>query len=284
MSGIDLFSRDGLAPPVTTHRRNAGGVTSAENGPLANVPVLPAGLHLGTSSWSFPGWKGIVYQGAHAEAALSRHGLAAYAGHRLLKTVSIDRTFYAAIDAAAYRHYAMQVPDGFRFLVKAPAAVADAALRGEDGRVLGENAAFLDPALAFDIFIGPCIEGLAGKAGPLVFQIPPMAAAVACAIAAVRTSGRERTGWALFAMGVACWSAGEWIWASYDLLFQAEVPLFSIADPVYYAGYVLLAGGLILLVVPERDASITAKSLFDALLLIAVLAVVSWRWLLACVM
>jgi uncharacterized protein YecE (DUF72 family) len=176
MSELDLFSLEGLAPSAVTRPRNAGGVTSAVDGPLADVHVLPRGLHLGTSSWSFPGWKGIVYEGAYAEAALSRHGLAAYAGHALLKTVSIDRTFYSAIDAATYRRYAMQVPAEFRFLVKAPAAVADAALRGEDGRVLGENAAFLDPALAFDIFVGPCIEGLAGKAGPLVFQIPPLGA------------------------------------------------------------------------------------------------------------
>jgi uncharacterized protein YecE (DUF72 family) len=174
MSGAYLFSNEGMAPSIVTGQRNARGVTSAAEGPLAEVPILPRGLHLGTSSWSFPGWKGIVYEGAHAEAALSRHGLAAYAGHRLLRTVSIDRTFYSAIDTAAYRHYATQVPAEFRFLVKAPAAVADAALRGEDGRVLGENAAFLDPALAFDIFVGPCIEGLAAKAGPLVFQIPPM--------------------------------------------------------------------------------------------------------------
>jgi uncharacterized protein YecE (DUF72 family) len=174
MGGIDLFSQYGSAPTVAPRQRNAVGVASAVDGPLARVPALPCGLHLGTSSWSFPGWKGIVYANAHAEAALSRQGLAAYAGHRLLKTVSIDRTFYSAIDAAAYRHYAMQVPDGFRFLIKAPAAIADAALRGEDGRVLGDNADFLDPSLAFDIFVGPCMEGLGGKAGPLVFQVPPM--------------------------------------------------------------------------------------------------------------
>ena len=50
---------------------------------------------LGTSSWSFPGWRGLVYEGQHAQATLSRKGLAAYAAIPLLRTVSLDRTFYA---------------------------------------------------------------------------------------------------------------------------------------------------------------------------------------------
>ena len=36
---------------------------------------LPTTLHLGTSSWSFPGWAGIVYDGAASTTALARRGL-----------------------------------------------------------------------------------------------------------------------------------------------------------------------------------------------------------------
>lgn len=159
------------APPKAVAR---GGVAPASDGPLAGAPDLPGEIRLGTSSWSFPGWKGIVWAGEHAEAALSRSGLAAYSAHRLFRTVSLDRTFYAPIDRTTYARYAAQTPDGFRFMVKAPAAVADPAIRAEGGRGMARNGAFLDPALATDIFVGPCLEGLGPKAGPLVFQLSPM--------------------------------------------------------------------------------------------------------------
>jgi len=114
----------------------------------------------------------------------------------------------------------------------------------------------------------------------VVFEVPPVVAAAACAYAALRTSGRERLGWAAFAAGVAFWAAGEWIWSSYDLFFRAEPPLFSVADPIYYLGYPFLMLGVALLVIPARGSRPSAKSLIDALLLATVLAVVAWRWFL----
>jgi diguanylate cyclase (GGDEF)-like protein len=127
------------------------------------------------------------------------------------------------------------------------------------------------------------VTGFGGEQGlrylsGISFQIAPMAATAACAFVGARTSGRERVGWALFGLGIGCWSFAEWIWASYDLFFNAEVPLFSYADPLYYAGYPLLMVGAGLLIVPERRSTLTTKSLLDALLLVAVLAVVTWRW------
>lgn len=113
----------------------------------------------------------------------------------------------------------------------------------------------------------------------VAFQFAPMVATLACAFVATRTAGRERRGWALFASGLACWAIAEWIWAAYDLFWQADVPLFSYADPIYYAGYVLLMWGAVLLVVPEGTTGFGTKSLLDGLLLIAVLTVLSWRWL-----
>ena len=41
--------------------------------------------------------------------------------------------------------YAAQVPESFRFVVKAPAAVSDAVLRDERGRATQPNPLFLDP-------------------------------------------------------------------------------------------------------------------------------------------
>jgi uncharacterized protein YecE (DUF72 family) len=140
---------------------------------------LPAGIHLGTSSWSFPGWTGLVFAPRNGKPAteqvLARHGLPAYAAHPLLRTVSLDRTFYAPLTRNEFAAYAAQVPETFRFVVKAPAAFTDPVLRkpgsGEPAR---GNPTFLDAAAAAATFIEPAVAGLGPKAGPLVFQFPPL--------------------------------------------------------------------------------------------------------------
>jgi uncharacterized protein YecE (DUF72 family) len=164
-----------------------GAARAARGGPPAQVPpaqidgavaalgrALPARLHLGTSSWAFPGWAGIVYGDSLSEAVLSREGLRAYSAHPVFTCAGIDRTFYATISARELARYAAQVPDTFRFLVKAPALVTDAFIRGEGGKPAGDNPRFLDAAFAAAHFVGPCIEGLGAKAGPLVFQFSPL--------------------------------------------------------------------------------------------------------------
>ena len=161
-------------PSPPKRRAAAGDVLPASQSPLLEAPVLPLEIRLGTSSWFFPGWRGLVYEGVHPQTALSRKGLAAYAQIPMLRTVSLDRTFYAAISAMEYARYATQVPDDFSFVVKAPALVCDAVMRDEDGRAKVANPHFLDAAIATREFVVPCLEGLGAKAGPLVFQVSPL--------------------------------------------------------------------------------------------------------------
>lgn len=139
--------------------------------------AVPAPVRLGTSSWSFPGWAGIVYDHEAPQALLARQGLAAYAKHPLLRAVGIDRTFYAPISATAFAEYAVAVPDDFRFLVKAANLCTAPGLRSADGGYV-PNERYLDPAFASDQVVGPLVEGLGPKAGPLVFQFPPQGGAV----------------------------------------------------------------------------------------------------------
>jgi uncharacterized protein YecE (DUF72 family) len=172
-----LSHQPGLFETTTPPKRRstAGGeVAPASRSPLLQAPILPSDIRLGTSSWFFPGWRGLVYEGVHPQTALSRKGLAAYAEIPLLRTVSLDRTFYAPISAVEYARYANQVPDNFSFVVKAPALVCDAVMRDEDGRGKVANPHFLDAAIATREFVVPCLEGLSGKAGPLVFQVSPL--------------------------------------------------------------------------------------------------------------
>ncbi|WP_422649124.1 DUF72 domain-containing protein [Cupriavidus sp. H18C1] len=140
---------------------------------------LPAHLHLGTSTWSYPGWKGLVYDGDYSDSLLSRKGLSAYAAHPLLRAAGVDRGFYAPIPLTDYLAYAAQVPDDFRFLVKAPASVCDPWLRASNGAGRLANAAFLDVEIAVRDFIVPATAGLGAKCGPLLFQLSPLRAMAA---------------------------------------------------------------------------------------------------------
>jgi uncharacterized protein YecE (DUF72 family) len=162
------------AAPLRRPKPAAGEVRPSWESPLLQAPALPVDIRLGTSSWFFPGWRGLVYEGGYPQTALSKRGLEAYAQIPLLRTVSLDRTFYAPITSIEYARYAAQVPDHFSFVVKAPALVCDAVMRDEEGRGRVPNPHFLDAAIAAREFVVPCLEGLGDKAGPMVFQISPL--------------------------------------------------------------------------------------------------------------
>lgn len=137
--------------------------------------ALPPLLRMGSSSWSFPGWRGLVWADAATELALSHRGLAAYAQHPLLRTVSLDRSFYRPLPTAEYARLALQVPADFRFVVKAASMVCDATLREQgSGRALQANPLFLDPAAALEQVWRPAVEGLGDRLGVLVFQLSPL--------------------------------------------------------------------------------------------------------------
>jgi len=138
--------------------------------------ALPEGIRLGTSSWSFPGWTGLVWDRETDERTLARDGLAAYARHPLFGAVGLDRTYYAPMTARALRAMAAATPPAFRFVVKAverttidrfPDLPRHGAWRGRP------NPHFLDPAFATEQVVEPTSEGLGDRAGPIVFQFSP---------------------------------------------------------------------------------------------------------------
>ena len=138
---------------------------------------LPTQVRLGTSSWSFPGWHGIVYDKRASENVLAREGLAAYAQHPLLRAVGLDRSYYRPPTREQFRAYAEVVPDDFRFVVKADRLLTSPT-DPETAGVRVANERFLHHGYAVQDVIAPMVEGLGGKAGVLVFQFPPVAPAV----------------------------------------------------------------------------------------------------------
>lgn len=146
-----------------------------DQGPAAPVDVAPeahrcddlaARLHpairLGTSSWSFPGWEGLVYDRAATPRTLARHGLRAYARHPLLRTVGVDRSYYEPVPAKVWRQYAAAVPDDFRFVVKATRSLVTP---GDPG--------CLDASRALAEVVEPVAGALGSKLGAILFQFPP---------------------------------------------------------------------------------------------------------------
>lgn len=123
----------------------------------------PAGLFVGTSSWTYPGWAGIVYRGKPSQQQLVAHGLEEYARHPLFNTVSIDRSLYAPLSVDELATYAKQLPSGFRCGMKVWQAICDPM-----------SPQFLDAAFFKDAVLAPVDKAFAGHLGPLIFQFPPL--------------------------------------------------------------------------------------------------------------
>jgi len=135
---------------------------------------LPSTIRLGTSSWSFPGWAGIVYTGRSDKQRLARAGLEAYACHPLLRAVGIDRGFYAPVMATAFASYASMVPDDFYFVVKAHHLCTSPLTLSFDGRPRTRNTNFLAPDFALEHVAEPLCNGLGTARVSLLLQFSPM--------------------------------------------------------------------------------------------------------------
>ena len=137
---------------------------------------MPAGIRLGGMSWSYPGWTGRVYEPGVAQKDLARHGLTAYAAHPLLRTVEIDRSYYDPLAADVFQSYAAQVPDDFRFVVKAheDCTIDRYPPHARYGQRRGlANPRFLDPEHAASAVVPQIVAGLGAKLGVILWQFPP---------------------------------------------------------------------------------------------------------------
>lgn len=135
--------------------------------------ALPAGVRFGTSSWSFPGWRGIVFgHGDASPTALAREGLREYARHPLLRTVGVDRSFYAPVPVEDLARYHDQLPASFPCCFKAPASIASPVTPFTRGRPTA-NAQFLSAERFAADLLEPVARVFREHAGPFVVEISP---------------------------------------------------------------------------------------------------------------
>ena len=137
---------------------------------------VPPHVRLGTSSWTFEGWRGLVYRRRYKnQQAFVHESLAEYARHPLFRTVGIDRSYYAPVPVDELRRYAEQLPPGFECVSKVWSEITTRVFPDHPrygDRARRHNPSFLDPELFTEAVLRPVSEGLGAHAGPLVLEIP----------------------------------------------------------------------------------------------------------------
>jgi uncharacterized protein YecE (DUF72 family) len=129
-----------------------------------------AKLRIGTCSWRFPSWHGLVYSAPKGINYLQEYA-------EQYETVEIDRWFWSLFgkdsvglpQPADVEEYRRSVPDDFVFTVKAPNSVTLTHFYKKAKRdPLVENPYFLSPSL-FHTFLAR-LEPLGHTLGPVMFQ------------------------------------------------------------------------------------------------------------------
>src|SRR5439155_10198461 len=89
----------------------------------AVVDLAKKGVFIGTSSWKYPGWRGMLYddaryvwRGRFSKSRFDRFCLAEYA--EVFRTVSVDAAYYKFPDARFWEELVAPVPPHFFFSLK----------------------------------------------------------------------------------------------------------------------------------------------------------------------
>jgi len=136
----------------------------------ARVPEL---VRFGTSTWTYPGWKGLVYSRNYPKAGAGAAMLAEYAGHALFRTVGIDSFFYQPPNPKTLSAYRAALPAGFRCVSKVWDRITARTYKSPRETLRGgeRNIDWLNPALFVNEVLGPMQEHFADQLGPMVFEI-----------------------------------------------------------------------------------------------------------------
>jgi len=149
--------------------------TSAELERLA--ARLPTEVRFGTSTWTYPGWTGLVYARPYPAKGTAAAMLAEYARFPLFRTVGIDSSFYGPPTPKTLGKWAKALPPGFEAVSKVWDRVtvhtfADARDRARAGQ---ENPDFLNAELFEREVLDPFRVHFEGHVGPFVFEFQTIA-------------------------------------------------------------------------------------------------------------
>jgi uncharacterized protein YecE (DUF72 family) len=111
-------------------------------------------LHVGTSGYSYKEWKGSFYP-----EDLAAKDMLSYFGQRL-NAVEINNTFYRLPKASVLDSWAAQVPEDFRFSIKASRRITHFTRLKEEAREPTE-------------YLLSTVRTLGDRLGVILFQLPP---------------------------------------------------------------------------------------------------------------
>jgi uncharacterized protein YecE (DUF72 family) len=134
--------------------------------------AIPAGIHFGTSTWTYPGWRGLVYHRDYPATGASAEMLAEYARWPLFSTVGIDASFYRPPDEKLLGRWAEALPEGFRCVSKVwdRITVHTHSKSRDKARGGQPNPDFLNPDLFEEAVLAPYRAAFAEHIGPFVFE------------------------------------------------------------------------------------------------------------------
>ncbi|MBL8980454.1 MAG: DUF72 domain-containing protein [Gemmatimonadetes bacterium] len=141
--------------------------------------ALPETALFGTSSWTYPGWTGLVYDKEYPKTGATARMLEEYARYPLFRTVGIDSTFYAPATARTLESYARALPPGFRCVSKVWDRITVHTLPKARYKTQGgeANPDFLNAELFKAEVLAPFLEHFADHLGPFVFEFQTIARA-----------------------------------------------------------------------------------------------------------
>lgn len=139
--------------------------------------LAQGGVLIGTSSWKYPGWSGMLYdesryvfRGKFAKSRFEKNCLAEYA--QVFKTVCVDAAYYTFPTEKYLNGLAEQVPSDFQFGFKVTDTVTLKRFHNHPrhGSKAGkENPDFLNADAFFQGFLRPC-ESIRQNVGLLMFE------------------------------------------------------------------------------------------------------------------
>ncbi|MCA9762864.1 MAG: DUF72 domain-containing protein [Gemmatimonadetes bacterium] len=138
---------------------------------------LPDLIRFGTSSWTYPGWTGLVYESTYPATGAGARMLAEYARWPLFRTVGIDSFFYRPPSAATLASYARALPAGFPCLGKVWDRITAHTFANprEKSRWGERNPDWLNADLFLTEVLAPLREHFGEHLGPLIFEFQAIA-------------------------------------------------------------------------------------------------------------
>ncbi|NOU11218.1 MAG: DUF72 domain-containing protein [Nitrospira sp.] len=136
-------------------------------------------IRFGTSTWTYEGWQGQIYQRPYAKTTFARECLGEYCqylhnGQPLFRTVGNDSTFYRPPTTNQLNHYLRQIPEDFEmcFKVWEDITIPRFANHVRYGPKTGQpNPRFLDAKLFNDLVLAPYREAkFEPHMGPFIFE------------------------------------------------------------------------------------------------------------------